>query len=77
MLATSGNYGNCNLNLPGIEVSLEYGPGTVVDISGYALQHEVPCFEGDRVCIAYFMRNNVHEWAGVPASEWMHTKYYK
>ena len=77
MLATSGNYGNCNLNLPGIGVSLEYGPGTVVGISGYALQHEVPCFEGDRVCIAYFMRNNVYEWAGVPASEWMRTKYYK
>ena len=77
MLATSGNYGNCNLKLLGIGVSLEYGPGTVVGISGYALQHEVPCFERDRVCIAYFMRNNVHEWARVPASEWMHTKYYE
>ena len=61
MLATSGNYGNCNLKLPGIGVSLEYGPGTMVGILGYALQQEVPYFEGDRVCIAYFMRNNVYE----------------
>ena len=49
MLVTSGNYGNCNLKLLGIEVSLKYGPGTVVDISGYALQQEVPYFERDRV----------------------------
>ena len=51
MLATSGNYRSCNLELPGLGISLEYGPGTVVGISGKVLDHAVPCFEGDRVCM--------------------------
>ena len=65
------------MELPGLGISLEYGPGTVAGISGYALEHAVPGFEGDRVCYAYFMRNNVHKWAKVPGSDWMHTKYYE
>jgi hypothetical protein len=77
ILATVGRYRNCNLELPGLGISLEYGPGTVVGISGNVLEHAVPSFEGDRACYAYFMRNNVHEWANVPASDWMYTKYYE
>jgi hypothetical protein len=65
------------LELLGLGISLEYGPGTVVGISGHMLEHAVPSFEGDRVCYVYFMRNNVHEWAKVLGSDWMYTKYYK
>jgi hypothetical protein len=65
------------LELPSLGISLEYGPGTVAGISGYALEHAVPGFKGDRVCYTYFMRNNVHEWVKVPGSDWMHTKYYE
>jgi hypothetical protein len=77
ILVTLGRYRNCELKLPGLGIDLEYGPGTVVGISGYVLQHGVPNFEGDRVCYAYFMRNNVHEWANVPGSHWMYTSYYE
>ncbi len=56
---------------------MEYGPRTVVGISGKVLEHAVPNFEGDRVCYVYFMRNNVYEWANIPGSNWMYTKYYK
>ena len=77
ILVTLGSYRNCNLELPGLGVSLEYGPGTVVGILGKVLQHAVPYFEGDRVCYAYFMRDNVLEWANVPCSDWMKTSYYE
>lgn len=77
ILVTLGRYRNCDLELPGLGITLEYGPGTVVGISGFVFQHAVPSFEGDRVCYAYFMRNNVHEWAKVPGSDWMHTKFYE
>jgi len=77
MLVTLGRYRKCDLKLPGLGVSLEYGPGTVLGISGSVLEHVVPSFKGDRVCYVYFMRNNVHEWANVPASNWMYTKYYE
>ena len=65
------------MELPSLGISLEYGPGTVAGISGYALEHAVPGFKGDRVCYVYFMRNNVHKWAKVLGSDWMHTKYYE
>ena len=65
------------LKLPGLGISLEYGPGMVVGIAGKVLENEVPSFEEDRVCYAYFMRNNVHEWAKVPCSNWMKTSYYE
>jgi hypothetical protein len=77
LLVTLGRYQNCNLELPSLGISLDYGPGTVVGISGMVLEHEVPEVEGDRVCYAYFMRDNVHEWAKVPGSSWMDTKHYE
>jgi hypothetical protein len=77
MLVTLGAYQNCQLTLSGLGVSFDYGPGTVVGLSGMMLVHEVSKFEGDRVCYAYFMRDSVHEWAGVPVNNWMNTKYYK
>jgi Oxygenase domain of the 2OGFeDO superfamily len=77
ILATLGNYRDCNLELPGLGVSLEYGPGTVVGISGMMVAHEASSFKGDRLCHAYFMRDDVHEWANVPASDWMSTRYYE
>ena len=76
LLVTLGNYRNCNLNLPGTGVSFKYGSGTVVGLLGATLEHEVPHFEGERVCYAYFMRDNVHEWAGVSGYTWMTTDYY-
>ena len=76
ILATVGTYENCTMKLPGLGISLGYSPGTVVGISGKALEHEVSDFEGDRVCYAYFMRDNVHEWANIPCSEWMRISYY-
>lgn len=77
ILATLGNFRKCNLELPGLGISLEYGPGTVVGISGMLVEHAVDSFEGDRVCHAYFMRDDVHEWAGVAGSNWMDTTCYE
>jgi hypothetical protein len=77
MLVTLGTYRNCNFELPGLGITLEYGPGTVVGLLGSVLEHAVPSFEGDRLCYAYFMRDNVHEWANVPAGDWMSTEYYE
>jgi Oxygenase domain of the 2OGFeDO superfamily len=77
LLTTLGSYRNCNLELPGLGLSLEYGPGTVVGLSGMMLEHEVPRFVGERMCYAYFMRDNVHEWANVPGGTWMKTDFYE
>jgi hypothetical protein len=77
LLTSLGSYRNCNLELPGLGLSLEYGPGTVVGLLGGTLEHEVRDFDGERVCYAYWMRDSVHEWAGVPAHSWMTTDCYR
>lgn len=77
ILVTLGRYQNCNFKLPGLGYSLEYGPGTVVGLSGRVLEHAVPGFEGDRVCYAYFMRDNVQEWANASCSNWMRASDYE
>lgn len=77
LLISLGRYQNCNLELPGLGVSLDYRPGTVVGLSGMVVQHSVKNCRRDRVCYAYFMRDNVHEWAGVPVKDWMKTTYYE
>ena len=66
LLVTLEHYQNCNLELQGLGLLLEYGPGTVVGFLGSAMEHEVSHFDEERVCYAYFMRDNVHEWARVP-----------
>ena len=77
LLITLGHYCDCTLELPGVGCSLEYGPGMVVVLLGMVLAHKVPKFDGERVCYAYFMRDNVHEWAKVRGESWMNTEYYK
>jgi len=77
ILASLESYQDCSLKLPGLGISLEYGPGTVVGVAGKVLEHEVPSFEGDRVCYVYFMGDNVHEWVNVRCCNWMKTDYYK
>ncbi|KAF8263490.1 hypothetical protein EI94DRAFT_1703958 [Lactarius quietus] len=47
-LYSAGSYQDCNLKLPGLGISLEYGPGTVVGFSGKMLEHGVPKFNGER-----------------------------
>jgi hypothetical protein len=64
------------MELPGLGISLGYSSGLVVGILGKVLEHEVTDFKGDRVCYVYFMRDNVHEWANILCSEWMHISYY-
>ena len=77
LLVSLGPCRDCILSLPGLGISLEYGPGTVVGLSGMMLEHEVGSFEGERVCYAYYMRDIVHEWAHVPGGTWMKTNLYE
>ena len=77
ILATLGSYQDCLLELPGVGISLKYSPGMVVGLLRNMLEHKVGDFEEDKVCYAYFMRDNVQDWAKVTASDWMNAKYYE
>jgi len=66
LLTTVGEYQDCFLNIPTLGVQLEYSPGMVVAFSGRLLRHGVIEEGGDRCCLAYYMRDNIHNWLGVP-----------
>jgi len=59
------------LNLPTVGLQLPYPSGTVVGLCGKILRHGVPECEGERICVAYYMRDKVHERMGVEAAPWI------
>ena len=71
MLVTLGKYENGRLELPGLGLRLNYAPGTVVGIASKVITHGAGKVSGDRICLAYFMRNKVLERLGVSAGTWM------
>jgi hypothetical protein len=75
LLATIGQYEGAVMNLPGIGLKLAYGPGTVIGMAGKVIQHGVSDCDGDRVCLAYYMRDKVHERMETEAAQWMKSLY--
>ena len=63
------------LNELGLE--LEYSSGTVVGLCGTVLKHEVRSWgDGDRVCYAHFMREEVRRKLGAPIAGWVNRRVY-
>jgi hypothetical protein len=77
MLVALGSYQNCSFELLGPSVSLEYSSSTVVGLLEMVLEHMVIMVEEDRVCYAYFMRDNIYDWAKVLCKDWMDIYHYK
>ena len=71
MLLTLGNYDDGEIVFPNLGVRLRYNPGTLVALSGKLIQHGVEEVDGDRVCLAFYMKDNVHERLNVPPPAWM------
>jgi hypothetical protein len=61
ILLTVGPYSVAWLDLPATGLRLLYKSGTFVAFSGKFLRHGVEPVDGERVCVAYYMRDNVQE----------------
>ncbi|KAI5989507.1 hypothetical protein EDD15DRAFT_2171287, partial [Pisolithus albus] len=72
MLITVGDYRPLDFVVPTLELRLEYNPGTIIAMSGSALEHGVGYSDGDRACLAYYMRQNVHQSVGIPLCDAPH-----
>ena len=70
VLTTLGRYENLVLSVPETGLTFSYDPGTMVALSGRALEHMVPEANGERVCFAYFVRDKVHAHAGSLGGDW-------
>lgn len=76
LLTTIGPYQDAVMEFPGLGMKLRYNSGTVVGFSGKIVRHGVGDCKGDRVCLAYYMRDKVHERMGIEAAQWMKEAYY-
>ena len=61
LLVTVGKYKEARLSFPGLAMELQYNPGTAVGFAGKIIWHEVARFQGERLCLAYYMRDKIHE----------------
>jgi hypothetical protein len=60
-----------------IGLDLEYHSGTVVSFCGTVLKHGVESWgDGDRVCYAHFMREEVRKRLDAPPAGWVHRNMY-
>ncbi|KAI6154764.1 hypothetical protein BKA82DRAFT_41504, partial [Pisolithus tinctorius] len=67
MLVMVGNYEDCVLDIPMLGLQFLYNPGTVVAFSSQLLSS----VGGNQCYFAYYMRDNIHNWIGIPCGDWM------
>jgi len=78
LLTCAGTYKDSFLHVHDLGARFHYTPGTVVALCGRVLLHEVKDWQGgDRICIAHYMRDTVHDRVRVPRPTWpvMDNKY--
>ena len=67
MLATMADYPHARFHLPSLNATFSYRAGTMIAIAGKLIPHSVDATEeGDRVCFAWFMRDDVRKYLNLP-----------
>jgi hypothetical protein len=70
-LTTIGEYENgARLKLRNLGLELDYASGAMVFLLGRLVRHGTSEVNGNRVCIAQYMRDNVHERMRVRSADW-------
>jgi len=77
LLTTVGPYQEAILELPGVGLKFSYESGTVLGISGRLLRHGVSEADGERMCVAYFMRENVQNRMETKYAGWNNWDSYR
>jgi hypothetical protein len=71
LLLSSGTHQDAYLHLNDIRAKLSYLPGTAILVCGKILSHSLPEWRnGERICLAHWMRNEVHHRLGIYYPEW-------
>jgi hypothetical protein len=77
LLVTVGPYKNTLFELPGVGIRFVYNSGTIMGLSGKVLRHGVTEAVGERICVAYYMRENIHRRLGTCFAGWNTWDSYK
>ncbi|KAG1815385.1 hypothetical protein EV424DRAFT_1348492 [Suillus variegatus] len=70
ILTTVGNYSNARMTMPSLQLEFKYNSGCMIAFSGRIVRHGVYDVEGDRIAWAWYMRDSVHIYTGVPSCGW-------
>ncbi|KAG1767520.1 hypothetical protein EDD22DRAFT_844475 [Suillus occidentalis] len=70
ILTTVGNYSNAQMKMPSLQLEFKYNSGCMIMFSGKIVRHGVYDVEGDCIAWAWYMRDSVHIYAGVPSCGW-------
>jgi hypothetical protein len=77
LLTTVGPYQNAILEYPGMGLRFWYGSGTVVGLCGRVVRHGVSEADGERICLAHYMRENVQRRLDSRYASWCKWDTYK
>ncbi|KAG1740280.1 hypothetical protein EDB19DRAFT_1635342 [Suillus lakei] len=75
ILTTVGNYSNARMSMPSLQLEFRYNPGCMIVFSERLVRHGVHAVEGDWIAWAWYMRDSVHVYAGVPLCGWARVNY--
>jgi hypothetical protein len=70
VLCSIGPYTGADLELANVGLTFQYNTGVVLAICGRMLRHGVSATQGDRMCLSYYMRENVQSRLGSKAAGW-------
>ena len=77
LLVSAGTHEEAWFDLPDIQTRLSYNPCTVVALSGKVLRHGVAGWVGgERICLAHFIRDNIHNRLNLPRPDWVKRRTY-
>lgn len=70
VLVTTGTYSAGIFEITPLGIRLRYRSGTLIALCGALMEHAASSGGGERVCWAFFMRNDVHDWAQAKRAHW-------
>ncbi len=71
LLLSAGTYKGIYLDLPDIDTKVQYDPETAILVCGRILGHRIMEWtEGDRICMAHFVKDAVHDRLGIAQLTW-------
>jgi hypothetical protein len=70
ILCSVGPYPGADLELTNVGLTFQYNTGVIFALCGRLLRHGVSATEGDRMCLAYYMRENVQRRLGSNPAGW-------
>lgn len=76
VLCSISPYENAAIELANVGLRFPYHSGVVFALCGRMLRHGVCKAKGDRVCVAYYMRENVQHRIGSRFAGWSQQKHF-